>query len=255
MLHLLALILGLSTFAHGNEEIKGLKNESSLGYVITGGNSQSETTNFAQKLSYEWTKDILKFNSHYIQTSGVDQSTDRNNVTAENWSATLRFEKIINPKRFNAYVSYGWYGDRFQGVREGQATDIGGKYYFYKQKALSLHTELGYRYTRELLTTEPTSPVGVGNSIMPEYHYFRTLWQVDYSYSKTFAVGAWVEFLPSVTNFTQDQRINYSPYMTSVLTDIFSLKVAYEARYRFPAAVAGNQLTDFTFTTSILAKF
>lgn len=242
-------------FAENQERQLGLKNETALGYVVTGGNSQSETTSVKEEVIYNWIRDILKLKGHYIQTSGQDPQSERNNVTAENWSATLRFEKVFNPKRFNGYISYGWYGDRFQGVREGQSTDIGAKYYFYKLKYFQMHSELGYRYTRELFVSKPTQKIGVGNSIMPEFHYLRTYIQADYSFSKTFSVGAWFEFLPSITNFTQDQRINYSPYLSSILTDVFSLKVAYEARYRFPVAVAGNQLTDFTFTTSLLATY
>jgi len=246
-----------SSLAFAEEEAKqlGIKNETAIGYVVTGGNSQSETTSLKEDVSYNWTRDILKLKAQYIQTSGLDPQSDLNNVTAENWAATLRFEKVFDPKRFNGYISYGWYGDRFQGVREGQSTDIGGKYYFYKLKYFQLLSELGYRYTRELLVAEPTQKIGVGSSIMPEYHYLRSFLQADYSFSKTFAVGAWLEFLPSVTNFTQDQRINYSPYLTSILTDVFSLKVAYEARYRFPVTVANNRLTDFTFTTSLLATY
>ena len=78
---------------------------------------------------------------------------------------------------------------------------------------------------------------------------------MDYTYSKSFSLGAWVEYTPSVTDFANDQRINYSPYLTSVLTDMFSLKVSYEGRYRFKPAAPGNKLTDFTFTTALLAKF
>ncbi len=237
------------------EEKKGIANETALGYVVTGGNSQSETTSFNQKLTYGWTRDILRLTGHYIQTSGFDQATKLNNQTAENWSANLRFEKVIVPSSFNAILGHGWYGDRFQGIREGHSTDIGGKYYFVNTETTKLFSELGYRYSRELLLAPAADNVGVGNRIMPEYHYARIYTQIDYSYSKTLILGAWIEYLPSITSFNDDQRLNYSPYLTSILTDIFSLKVAYEGRYRYKPAVVGNELTDYTFTTSLIAKF
>ena len=95
----------------------------------------------------------------------------------------------------------------------------------------------------------------IGHIGHPEYHYARLFSQIDYSHSKSLSLGLWVEFLPSLTDFANDQRINYSPYMTSVLTDMFSLKVSYEGRYRHKTAQAGNKNTDYTFTTSLLAKF
>jgi putative salt-induced outer membrane protein YdiY len=244
------------------EDKLGLTNESSLGYVVTGGNSQSETTSAKHTSVYSWTQDILKFNGQYLQTSGYDKATAKTNQTAENWMANIRLERILVPKKFNLYLEHGWYGNRFQGVREGLYLDFGPKYFWVNSDDLVFFSELGYRYSRELLTVDPTNggltpegKVGVGKAIMPEYHQMRLKSQIDYSHSKTLALGAWVEYLPSITNFNDDQRINYSPYMTSVLTDMFSLKVAYEGRYRFKQPVAGNKLTDYTFTTSLIAKF
>lgn len=252
LVSLLFVLVGFNAMA---EEKPGLANETGLGYVVTGGNSKSETTSFNEKLIYAWTRDILRLTGHYIQTSGYDKTTKQNNQTAENWSANLRFEKVIAPSTFNAFVGHGWYGDRFQGVREGNSTDIGGKYFFVSNDSIKLFSELGYRYTRELLIAPAAPDVGVGSRIMPEYHYARLYTQIDYTHSKTLTLGAWIEYLPSITSFSEDQRLNYSPYMTSVLTDIFSLKVAYEGRYRYKPAVVGNELTDYTFTTSLIAKF
>ncbi|MEM7645551.1 MAG: DUF481 domain-containing protein [Pseudomonadota bacterium] len=248
----------LMAFTAQAEDKTGLKNESSLGYVVTGGNSESETTSFKQKSTYAWTSDILKLSGHYIQASGsVDDGAggQRDAVTAENWSATLRFERVLTPKIFNLFVAHGWYGDRFQGVREGHSSDIGGTYFLVNDKETQVSTDFGYRYTRELLTALPDEKVGVGRPMHPEYHYLRLFLEAKHEYSKTFAFGAWVEYTPSITDFANDQRINYSPYITSVLSDMFSLKVSYEGRYRFRTAVAGAKNTDFTFTTALLAKF
>ncbi len=247
-----------------DEEKPGLTNESALGYVVTGGNSESETTSLKHLTKYNWDNDSLKITGHYIQSSGlVDTPTPANpnaqetRTTAENWSATLRYERVITPKWFNAFLGHGWYGDRFQGVREGQSTDIGAKYFTANSEKVKQFFELGYRYTRELLVAAPPAgeEVGVGRAIMPEYHYARIYAQIDYTYSKTLSLGAWIEYLPSVTDFAEDQRLNYSPYLTSILTDMFSLKVSYEGRYRYKPAVVGNKLTDFTFTTALVASF
>ena len=88
-----------------------------------------------------------------------------NQTTAENWNAALRYEKVLTPKWFNMFVSHGWRGDRFQGVREGHDTDIGAKYFTANSKEFVQFFELGYRYTRELLLAAPApeNRVGVGN--------------------------------------------------------------------------------------------
>lgn len=258
LMRFMLFLIGSLVFAAHAQDKPGLTNESALGYVITGGNSQSETTSFKQKTVYAWTSDILKIDGHYLQSEGQDPVTGNTIQNAENWSATLRFERVITPNVFNAYLAHGWYGDRFQNVSEGHNTDIGGKYFWMTSESLKLFSELGYRYTRELLIVAPLTPdarVGVGSLTHPEFHYIRAFSQIDYAHSKTFSVGAWIEYLPSITSFKDDQRLNYSPYLTSVLTDMFSLKVAYEGRYRFKPAQVGNKLTDYTFTTSLIAKF
>ncbi|MCB0376858.1 MAG: DUF481 domain-containing protein [Bdellovibrionales bacterium] len=232
------------------EEKKALGHESSLGYVVTGGNSSSETTSFKQATEYDWSYGLLKLTGHYIQTQGLDVTTNKTNQTAENWSAALRYEKVITPERFNLFAQHGWRGDRFQNVREAKDTDVGAKYFWLKNDTSKFFTELGYRYTKELyVTADPEK------GIHPEYHFVRLFNQYDYSYSKSVNLGLWIEFLPDINDFAESQRINYSPYLTSVLSDLFSLKVAYEGRYRFKAAAPGLKYQDYTFTTSIIAKY
>jgi putative salt-induced outer membrane protein YdiY len=262
-LTLLVTLFSLTLFADDEKEL-GWVNSSELGYVVTGGNSQAETTSFRQTTKYQRPWDVFQLTGHYIQSSGQvlaptpgDPNARSSQTTAENWAATLRWEKIFRPKWFNGYVAYGWRGDRFQGVREGQDADIGLKYFTANKKTFKQFFELGYRYTRELLLSAPTQEerVGVGSLLHPEYHYGRVKAQADYVYSKSFELGAWVEYLASVTDWSDDQRINFSPYITSVLTDMFSLKVSYESRYRFRLAPGATAYTDFTFTTALLAKF
>ena len=255
MFRLILCTLFFTSLAQADDKKIGLTNESALGYVVTGGNSESETTSLNQKSSYKWLMDEMIFTGHYIQANGKDQTTQLTSQTAENWAATLRYEKVITPKWFSAFLAHGWYGDLFQGIREGHATDLGAKYYTSHSKTFVQYFELGYRYSRELFRSAPTPSVGSGAPINPEFHQARLKAQIDYAHSKTLSLGAWVEYLPSITNFSEDQRLNYSPYLSSVLTDMFSLKVAYEGRYRYKQPVATNKLTDYTFTTSLIAKF
>ncbi len=263
MLRLLLCIVLFSNLALAVNDPLGLENQSELGYVLVGGNAESETISIKQQSVYNWQHDSLKFTAHYIQASGIvdaptatEPNRQENKITAENWAAKLRYERVITPKWFKMFTGYGWAGNRFIGVREEQMIDLGGKYYTANSKTYQQFFELGYQYNRQLLTKPPVpgKELGVGKNISPEFHLLRIYAEAIYNHSKSFSLGAWVEYKPSVTN-PEDQFINYSPYLTSILTDMFSLKVAYEGHYRSTPAEAGNRLTDYTFTTSLLAKF
>lgn len=255
IISILTLLVGVSVFAE--EDKLGLTNETGLGYVVTGGNSQSETTSINERLVQKWDNDILRFNGHYIQAEGYDPSARQKIQTAENWTAAARFERVLDPNVFNLFVGHGWRGNRFQGVREAHDSDLGAKYYLLHSQTWVHVVELGYRYTRELYTVAPPAGqgLGVGDPINPELHFLRTFTKLDYNYSKSFSIGFWLEYQPSITNFSEDQRINFSPYLVSVLTDILSLKFSYENRYRFKPAVEGKETTDYFITTSLIAKF
>lgn len=256
---LVVVVLCAGALAHADDErVLGLTNESELGYVVTGGNSESETSTLKQTSTYNWEKDSLIFKGHYLQASGtvnVTPTQTQSQDTAENWAAKLRYEHVLVPKWFDAFIAHGWYGDRFQGIREGYVTDLGLKYYTANSKEYTQFFEVGYTHRRELYQTAPTDPVGVGDASHPEFHSARLYGEVKYQHNKSLVLGAWVEYLPSIVDFSNDQRLNYSPYLTSVLTDMFSLKISYEGRYRYKPAQPGNKLTDYTFTTALLAKF
>ena len=256
-----------SLMVKAEERPLGFSNQNEFGYVVTGGNSQSETTSFKQTNRYHWLRDTLSLSGHYIQSRGLVKTgpsngtkTQETQTTAENWSAKARYDRLVTPKRFTFFLSQGWRGDRFQGVALGQDSDFGSKYYTLNTEEYTQFFELGYRYTKERLVSDPCAIAQrvasrAGSCAQPEFNYLRIYAQIDYTPNPFFSLGFWIEYLPSLTNFKTDQRINYSPSLTSTLTDLFSLKVTYESRYRFEPAVPGNKTLDFSFTTSLLAEF
>ena len=251
-----SLLFAITAIAE--EKKLGLKHESTLSYVQTAGNSEATTTSFKQMTGYWWTMDVLKLTGHYLSTNTTDKTVNPNKeaITAENWSAALRYEKVLTPDRFNVYASHGWRGDRFQNIQQGHDSDVGGKYFWIKDDKTAFSSELGYRYTKELLTSvivDPENPKnGQGH---PEYHFLRLAAQFDQKCTESFAYGLSLEYLPSFDNFEKDYRFNFNPYITSTLSDMFSLKVAYEGKYRNIPAQSGLERLDTIFTTSIIAKY
>lgn len=76
----------------------------------------------------------------------------------------------------------------------------------------------------------------------------------NHKYSETFQYRLWAEYVP---NFSQskDYLMIYEASLTSILTSMFSLKVAYKGMYDNVPAVMGNKNYDYTYTTSLVAKF
>jgi putative salt-induced outer membrane protein len=106
-------------------------------------------------------------------------------------------------------------------------------------------SELGYRYTIE-------------DRYQPEDNQYsnkaRAYTEWNHKYSETFRYRLWAEYVP---NFSQskDYLMVYEASLTSILTSMFSLKVAYKGMYDNVPAVMGNKNYDYTYTTSLVAKF
>ena len=265
MRSLIFVLILIPLALHAEEEKApklGLKHESSLGYVVTGGNSTSETFNVKQETSYRWTKDLVKWTGNYLQTKAKSNTTGVTEKTAQNWASVLRYEKVLSA-RFNAYTQAGISGDKFQGTQERKAGGLGGKYYTIKTKRFEWFKELGYEYARELFIYDPTN-ANPFQQLHTEFHFARVYTQADYAYEKNLKFGVYVEYLYPFADQRIDEngrkpepdyRVNFSPYMTSVLTDMFSLKISYEGRYRNTPVLVGNENLDFTFNTALLAEY
>lgn len=263
----IAAILPFTASAEDEPKKLGLSHESSLGYVVTGGNSSAETFNLAQETLYVWDAELLKWTGNYLAASSKDPSTDVEAQTAENWATALRYERSVSD-RLGFYGQTGIAGDRFQGLRERKTLGLGLKYVTVKTETFTWVAELGYEYARELFESNKTiigpNPTDIQvQTGHPEYHFARAFTQADYAHSKTLSFGAYVEYLhpfadqliSEVGNDADDYRVNFSPYMVSVLSDMFSLKVAYIGRYRNVPIVQGNEQLDFTFSTTLLATY
>jgi len=259
---LIAAILPLSAMAQdaAPEKKMGLQHTSALGYVVTGGNSSAETTNFTQETKYVWDAEQLAWTGNYLGTKSKNQGSDDQNITAENWQTALRYDRTVSD-RLGVYSQVGIFGDRFQGVKERKFADLGLSYLTTKTETFTWENELGYQYMRELYLVAPSANA----TIHPEFHFVRLYTKMDYTHSKTLKLGLWVEYLfpfadqRQPADITQekadDYRVNFEPYLISTLSDMFSLKVSYLGRYRNAPVVDGNAYLDSTFSTTLIATY
>lgn len=259
LLMILTLItLPLASFAEDEEMKAGFNHSSELGFVKTGGNTDSETFSLKQDTYYKWGKELLRWTGNYISTKAVvpvDGSIEGEPraITAENFATALRYERTLS-SYLGVYAQAGYSQDRFQGIREKKEGGLGANYHITKTENFWWDFELGYQYTRELRT------VALDNGIIhPEFHFARAFTALEYSYSKAVMLGLWVEFLFPFEDQTglddPDFRVNFEPYLVSVLSDNFSLKVSYNGRYRNTPVVSTNKNLDYTFSTTLIATY
>jgi putative salt-induced outer membrane protein len=218
---------------------KPFKNDAEVGIVVTGGNSQTSTLSFKEAALYQWDKNVTKFSGSYLETS--------NNSIQQSllWTAGLRYERELTP-RLNIFIGEGLESDKFQNILQRYTTDIGAKHFFEKNEKMNWFAELGYRFNRE---NYPSGPVYFKNySIIRAYH------EIEYFWTKTFSTKWWFEYLPNVTYWPAYQ-INSELSVSTILTDMFSLKSGYQVRYYNAPPANTRYKTDTIFTTALVAKF
>ena len=214
----------------------GFKNESEAGVVVANGNSNSQSYNLKQTNSYGWTQDELKFHGRYLDVSSLGVTS------AENWLMSIRYERLINPI-WSAFVAETASGDRFAGIDQKYASDIGAKYEILKQDAVVWTAEAGYRYSEEHRTSKHTHTQHIG----------RFYTEVTKNIGAASSGKVSIEYLPDLT-LEKDFQVNSESSISSILTDVFSIKITYQLKFDNTPAKAGAVKTDTVFTTGLVAK-
>jgi putative salt-induced outer membrane protein len=233
---LILSVLFLSAVAHAEDVPPGLKSEAEAGVVLTSGNTETSTVSAKEATKYTWGKNNFSFDANFLTSS------NRGNQQAYQWGLGVRYERELNAA-FGVFLGQLLQSDKYQNIDQRYATDVGGKYTFDKYEGFNWFAEFGYRFTRE------NYPYGFKN-----INFLRAYNEVEKSWTKTFSVKWWIEYLPNLSQWKAYQ-LNSELSISTVLTDIFSLKSAYLVRYYNEPPVGITQTTDTTFTTSLVAKF
>lgn len=233
MLQLIFLLL-FSTLASAK-----LTHESEVSTLTTGGNSNVETYLVKTNNQYEIDIRLLKFGGHY--TYGEAAET----VSSRDWDGFLRYEQMLKRDRLALAVGEIVEGYQFQGIKARYNSDLGLKYYFIKKDLKNFFSEAGYRYTIE----------DRYQNIETLYeHKARFYTEYNQKVTETFQYRLWAEYVHNLTHGT-DYLITYEASITAILTSVFSLKVSYKGIYDEVPAIEGNKNYDYTYTTSLVAKF
>ena len=238
MKHLLISILLFGSYAQA-EETKRWQHESELGMIIVDGNAESETTNAKQQTIYTYKKYSLTAKAAYTE------SESDNELTAQSWSASLRYDRKINDK-LSGFISYGAESDRFAGYLQRDLTDVGVKYQIKDTEKTKWHSDIGWRHIEtNFARSEETDSIDA----------LRLYSEVTQLFQEGVTGKFWVEYV-SQTDSDEDESyiVNYEPSITAQLSGIFSLKSAYLVKYQ-NIVTPDRKKTDTTFTTSLVAKF
>lgn len=231
LLSLLALLFSSVAMAQ-------FANESQYALLQTGGNSQVQTQNAKTTNTYKWTANQVGFGGHY--TYGESAET----VSARNWDLNGKYERELS-KDISVVGGEVIEGNRFTGIKTRYNTDIGVKHYFLRNDAQILFSELSYRYSIE----DRYAPIAnTYDNKGRSYNEF------SHKFSETVQYKVWLEYVP---NFTagSDYLINGEASVTTILSSVFSLKVAYLGNYDNLPAKSDLKNYDYATTTALVAKF
>lgn len=127
---LLLAVASTATAQAQDEREPGLYDEAELSLVVTAGNSESNALGLTNRLERLWPSSTLSFDVGGIRIESgrvmrqavgtgpdnfeIQEETNRE-TTAENYFATLRFDRELSERTF-AYTSGGWVRNRPAGV-------------------------------------------------------------------------------------------------------------------------------------------
>lgn len=228
-----------------------ISTETELSSIQTGGNSTVETYNLKTLSKLAKEKSIFSFGGHYTLSASeqVNAEGDEEKVeSARNWDANAKYEQTMSDS-FSGFVGVIVEGDEFSGIKQRENVDLGGKYYFHKTDKTTSFTEVGARYSIERTTKRNEDGEDVFN-----YTKARLYYEIAHQKSESLSYKFWLEYIPNFTE-SEDYLVTYEPSVAVALSNMFSMKVAYKAVYDNVPNVEGNENTDYTFTTSLIAKF
>jgi putative salt-induced outer membrane protein len=236
----------LATFIWADEpatEMGKWTHESEAGIVIASGNSDTQTYNVKQLTAHTWVGNTVRVTGSYLlgKTSGVE--------TAKKWDLGVRYDRAITEK-LSAFLGYQIDSSPFAGTYLRHTIDLGARYSLIKNQETEIATEVGYRPTAETFTLDN----GKTKNGSLTSHMSRAYVEWKQNWNKSITSKLWAEYLQSYTN-TKDYRFSLEPSISVILSEIFSVKVAYLLNYRNVPAVAGKKQTDGLYTTSLVAKF
>lgn len=212
-------------------------NETEVGIAAANGNTRTETYNVKQTSQYKNVKDVFGLKSRYLNATSAGEET------ARYFLISLRYEKEVS-SRLGLFAQETYENDRFAGIDRRYGTDVGGRYHFIEGEPTKFFSELGYRYFHEDRLD--------GSQAYSNYGRLYSEW--EQKWQKTLSTKLWFEYLPNFTEH-KDWQFNSEVSLTTILSEVFSLKSAFLLRRDASPAPGVRYKNDTLITTAVVAKF
>jgi hypothetical protein len=276
---LAALVLaagGIGPAAAEEERKTGWSDAAEFAWVVTSGNSETDTLGFKNKLLRGWEDAALEVNAGAIRAESTTftrtATGDPNNPTvmetrlkektAESYFLNGKYGKSIT-ERFFWYASAGWDRNEFAGIRNRYSGSGGVGNIWVDSETIGWRTDYGATYTDQKNVVEDpafdSSFFGLRASSTYKQHFGE---QKKTTYGND-------TVLDYNTDETEDWRVDMTNWVTVGMSDALALKVSLQWLYdNLPSletvpftpappptvAVPLDDL-DTIFTTSLVVNF
>lgn len=208
-----------------------------LGYVIAGGNTELQTLNFGDRITFDPAGAF-----RFAQSANWVYSKNEGETTANLIGGELRADYDFTP-RLSAYGLGGYYRNTFAGISQRFSEGLGLGYKPILGERDTLLLEAGAGFFQERLTTDATDDFTTARLAGAYKHLLgEKAW---------FALGA--QFLPDLADFG-DYLLDANAELAAPLSANVAIKLGYLVRYQSEPA-PGFEDTDTIFTSGIQLTF
>lgn len=235
----LALLLAASLGATAADEPKpGWHGSFGAGLSMTSGNSDANSYNVGFDLKYDpKTKNVLKFGGLYLRSDANGETT------ADKLTAVARDEYSFSD-RFYAYGEVAYLSDAISQVDYVVSPTAGAGYKFVKTDTLSLEASAGFGGAFEKYEGQDATSSGAYRA--GEVFTWKISPSVAFAQK---ASGLWK------ANDTGDAYYHFDVGLTTSISKVLELKLAYLLDHKTRPAVATLDKTDTAFIAALVAKF
>jgi putative salt-induced outer membrane protein len=230
-------MLALGTFANLSAQDRLWGNSAELSFVNTSGNTEVITLSAKDRFTYRFSPNIetmVQLSAFYGETDGVKNS--------EKYSARMSGTYLISG-RFYTSAIVGWSKDQFAGIDSRIRI---GPAFGYKILTLPDHAlegEAGIEYVDEKFIDDTSKSYCNGRALM--LYRFIISEKSDFSQS--------LEFNYDFTE-SDNYKANSVTDITTMLTDILSLRASYEIDYVNSPVPADLKKTDTSLSVSLIVS-
>lgn len=235
------LIVGIAlagvAYAEGPVD-KRWKDEAEFLFVQTGGNTEVRTLAFKNMLEYTFLESLVGV----WKVSVLDTRTD-GEQTAERYYTDLRMDYLFTDHWYG-YVLGTWLKDEFAGFDHRYTLGPGAGYKILIGPRHFLLAEAGLAYAGE-------DYVAAGSETFTEG---RAYGKYEYAFTEKNRFSVASEYLHDFDD-NKNYKSNSEAAVISALTDILSLKVAYEVRYQNRPRPGDLEKTDTVFGAALVFTY